>query len=147
MIMARLSSEQLPLLPQDRAEITADTGTGNVGGATEESRASEEVKSLAKQVLERRVKRLSWQNELLQLDVERKRGQFVDADEMIRAVRRANEVVKQSFYALCVRLSEPLSEMTNPSEIRDFLHREIRQVFNDLAYEQRYGSDSNGNRR
>jgi hypothetical protein len=134
-MMARFHAEQPPLLPTDAADLTVEVESG--GKTLDDDHTSDAVKSLTRQVLEQRVIRLTRQNKKLDFEIQRVEEQFGDIAQMRREVLRANEVVKQTLYALVRRVSEQLALMEDPLEIQTFLHEQLTQAFNDLAYEHK----------
>jgi hypothetical protein len=98
--------------------------------------ASPETSRLAGEILAQRALRLTKQNTKLDFEIAKHEEQWGNITQMRRDVRRSNAVVMQSLYALANRVAEPVASMNDPQEIRDFLHAQLREACNDLAYEQ-----------
>jgi hypothetical protein len=92
---------------------------------------------LATEILEERRDRLRKQNKKLDFEIEIQQQQYGDIAQLRRDVLRANAVVKHSLYALAVRIADDLALMDDPQQIRQLLHEQFSQTFNDLAYEHR----------
>jgi hypothetical protein len=83
---------------------------------------------------EARLVRLRLQNEKLNNEVRRLKGEVAPVEQIKAEVIRANMTVKVQFLSLGPRLSPALASMSDSHEISRMLTREIEQICNDLAY-------------
>jgi len=85
-----------------------------------------------------RLVRLGLQNEKLQNEVRKLKGQVGDIDKFKREVLAANAVVKQQILAVPFRLMEILAGISESREIARVLHETLVEALNDLAYEREH---------
>src|SRR5437867_501326 len=76
------------------------------------------------------------QNEKLEIEVQRLRGEVGNIDDFKQEVHKANAVVRQQFLALSYRLSPTLAPLSDPHDIQRIMDEAVIQACNDLAFER-----------
>jgi hypothetical protein len=83
-----------------------------------------------------RLTRLTRQNEKLEIEVQRLRGEVGPIEEFKQMVLKANAVVRLQFLALSHRLSPTLAPLSDPRDIQRIMDESVIQACNDLAFER-----------
>jgi hypothetical protein len=92
------------------------------------------ARGTAARIGEARLVRLGLQNEKLQNEVRRLKGEVAPVKQIKAEVIRANVTVKQQLLALPYRLSSQLANTSDPRECAKIMEAAIVQACNDLAY-------------
>ena len=98
----------------------------------------------AGRISQARLTRLTRQNEKLEIEVQRLRGEVGPIEVIRREVIRANTLVKGQFLSIGPRLAPQLASMADPREISKLLTTEIEQTCNDLAHGTEKNVDEQG---
>lgn len=97
-------------------------------------RVSKAVQALTTRTAQQRLKKMTLQNEKLQMQVRQLRGELAPVQDLKSEVIKANHVVKNKLLGLPSRLAPRLSGMTEPGEIQQTLRHEIEEALSELAY-------------
>jgi phage terminase Nu1 subunit (DNA packaging protein) len=76
---------------------------------------------------------LNLKAELLQVEVDRERGKFVEAEKVKRDWIRIAQAVKTTLYGIPFRLSAIVATMDNESEIRKMIKQEVNRALTEIS--------------
>src|SRR5438128_2698100 len=118
---------------------TAGAGTSKISlGMTMRRRKTMKTKppkeTTAGRISQARLTRLTRQNEKLEIEVQRLKGEVGPIETFKQEVLRANAVVKTQLLALPFRLADQLATATDSHDCSQILQEAITQACNDLAY-------------